>query len=562
MLMNIVFALAVLILHFAPQILAFAAPTGACIVRKASLRTPAPPRNIGERHLNEATKNEEILKWDPSGIFPNDSHFGVWYRKTVDIWYDNSFDFWDDDSSMSLFFSFDKYLSSWKGCRKTRASVSDFYLQDIFLHVLFQRYLRRPTPVALNRTIYQRSSQHASFWPDWSSFWKDWAKLWILSPKPGDYHHYYSLKIGDEYLKLSRDSMIGDVEDYLRRTHGKEAEVLIDGKAPQNGRELYFSELIGRDLTAKVGGNIIPLTQSLFKPVLAAQPMTSRYVDKWTYIAMATNSVLNNCLTTLKRVCTILCAQKCEPLVYSLQISGDVLFFPKTARVSDLTEALYDKFGKEEIAHSFYDVSEKPVDIAMWIDGEAPWSKEFLTDLHWNAFEIQIGDERFVARKKYFWPNQPIAFTSMTCPIEIKTVNGSHTVAMLHTRDITVAELKKWIHRDTQILPEEQSLIYKGMQLEDRNKLSTYDVQEYDTIYMIILCSGGARRPSTCPTCKCSHYNQYIGCCGVCRTTCRCAGCERKDIPELELERRKASDAYKDKPEKFSPEDKRQAVWE
>jgi Ubiquitin family len=560
MLMSLVFALSVLILHFAPQILAFVAPSGACILRNTSPRIIEEyrPSKLDYRLENIIVK-ERISKSDPyyvSSDFPTD----VWNGKNFDTWDDDWYDDWDSDSFKMLLSFLEKSVYSWNGCRKTRASIRNFFLQDIFLHVLFQRYLRRPTPVTLTRTIYG-GGPRASFWPDLTSFWRDWVKLWIPS-KPGDYHHYYSLKIGDEYLKLSRDSMIGDVEDYLRRTHGKEAEVLIDGKPPQNGKELYMSELIGRELTTKLGENIVPLAQSLFKPLLVAQPMTTRYVEKWTYIAMATNSVLNSCLATLKKVSTFLCAQRSEPLVYSLQISGELLFFPKSAKISDLAEALNDKFGKEETALSYYDVSEKSVDIAMWIDGVAPWSKEFLTDLHWNAFEIQIGDERFVARKKYFWPNRSIAFTSMTCPIEIKTVNGSHTVAMLHTRDITVAELKKCIHRDTQILPEEQSLVYKGMQLEDRNKLSTYDVQEYDTIYMILLCSGGGRRPSTCSSCQCGHYNQYIGCCGVCRTTCRCAGCEKKDVPELELERRKAAEAYKIKPGKLSPEDKKQAVWE
>lgn len=226
---------------------------------------------------------------------------------------------------------------------------------------------------------------------------------------------------------------------------------------------------------------------------------------------------------------------------YSLKIKDVFLSFHRDSRVEDLLFELHKSFGMVDMPVSFYELQETSVNTSIYVNGvEAQGG--FLSNLGpWSSFEIRIGEEKYIADTRTWLLNEPLKFHTMTKPIEIKRLNGSISLSLFHTHDISIAELKWRVFLDSKIPAAEQSLVYNERILQDHHNLSEYDIPDYGIIYLIQRSAGGGRPMTTCK-CRCTQHASLLGCCPVCRIRCKCAECVRDDInalPEVKVNKDK-----------------------
>jgi hypothetical protein len=236
-----------------------------------------------------------------------------------------------------------------------------------------------------------------------------------------------------------------------------------------------------------------------------------------------------------------------DPHIYHLRIDDTDIKLPERATVEDLMTSLRQNLGVEEYPVSSFDINETHFGIRILVNGELAWSGEHLSDMRWHALVIEIGNREFVAKQRCFLPYRRVDFTLMGMPIEIKSVFGSAVVSTLQVNDMTIKELKQRIYEDSHIIPEAQSLVYKGQQLKDHFTISSYNVKAYDVIYMVRRLRGGGRNKSSCTewNCGCTKHIPFIGCCAVCRRVCKCTACQVAINPDIQNEAAKVKEYYR-----------------
>ena len=74
--------------------------------------------------------------------------------------------------------------------------------------------------------------------------------------------------------------------------------------------------------------------------------------------------------------------------------------------------------------------------------------------------------------------------------IFVKTLTGK-TISIEVSADEEVCKIKEKIKDKEGIPPHEQRLIYAGKQLEDKEKLSAYNIQRDSTLHLVIRLPGG-----------------------------------------------------------------------
>ena len=75
--------------------------------------------------------------------------------------------------------------------------------------------------------------------------------------------------------------------------------------------------------------------------------------------------------------------------------------------------------------------------------------------------------------------------------IFVKTLTGK-TITIEVSPEEEVSKIKEKIKDKEGIPPHEQRLIYAGKQLEDKEKLSSYNIQRDSTLHLVIRLPGGA----------------------------------------------------------------------
>jgi Ubiquitin family len=297
-------------------------------------------------------------------------------------------------------------------------------------------------------------------------------------------------------LIVNQDSILADVALYMKNISDCHQDIhfYVDGMITCADR--FVSNVLGAYTEISLNG----IRYNIDHDVLHSVDLLPTLVRPMTAFEYASKIV--NDMT--KRFC----AHYPEKNIYFVRVDEESLAFPSHAKVNDVMNALQDAFGIQESPESYFDVLQSTVGIQMFIDGDPAWGDEFLSDMHWNALEIRIGDRGFIAHERHFLPNQIVNFKPMTTPIEIKSVLGGTTITLLHVNDITVAELKERIFHDSKIPSEVQSLIFKGQRLDDKLHLSSYDINAYDVIYLIRKLSGGGELSSQSDCCcdfKCTQ---------------------------------------------------------
>ena len=88
-------------------------------------------------------------------------------------------------------------------------------------------------------------------------------------------------------------------------------------------------------------------------------------------------------------------------------------------------------------------------------------------------------------------PVKPNIITNVN-PIEITcvTITGKQ-IKMTVDRHNTVLQLKKNIYKKTDIMLDDQRIVFGGKQLEDNNTLDTYNIENGDKVHLVVRLRGG-----------------------------------------------------------------------
>jgi large subunit ribosomal protein L40e len=74
--------------------------------------------------------------------------------------------------------------------------------------------------------------------------------------------------------------------------------------------------------------------------------------------------------------------------------------------------------------------------------------------------------------------------------IFIKTLTGE-SISMDYRANLTISEIKNYIHSAQNITPDQQRLIYQGKQLEDGHTVADYEISANGTIHLVLRVKGG-----------------------------------------------------------------------
>lgn len=84
----------------------------------------------------------------------------------------------------------------------------------------------------------------------------------------------------------------------------------------------------------------------------------------------------------------------------------------------------------------------------------------------------------------------PANATTGSGQIFIKTLTGE-SVAMDYRENLTISEIKTYIHSAQNIAVDQQRLIYQGKQLEDGHTVADYEIGANGTIHLVLRVKGG-----------------------------------------------------------------------
>lgn len=105
---------------------------------------------------------------------------------------------------------------------------------------------------------------------------------------------------------------------------------------------------------------------------------------------------------------------------------------------------------------------------------------------------IALHDEKTLADYGVFYDTVVLQLDTKPQEIEIfvKDFNGRNSVYLIAT-SATVFDLKKKIEGHKHIPVNQQHLIYNEKELEDKKKLTYYNIRSHDTVYLVLRLRGG-----------------------------------------------------------------------
>lgn len=100
---------------------------------------------------------------------------------------------------------------------------------------------------------------------------------------------------------------------------------------------------------------------------------------------------------------------------------------------------------------------------------------------------------------------------SRPCQIFVKTLTGK-TVTLEISLSGTVLEVKQLLAAKLGIPPDQQRMLYAGMQLKDGQTLASYRIQKESTFHLVLSLRGGGTGPALA-TCALSPISTPVSRC-------------------------------------------------